>query len=34
MEIEATKEAIRFINKQGLLGVVPEDEYSIQREGL
>jgi D-3-phosphoglycerate dehydrogenase len=31
MEIEATQEAIRFINGQPLEGVVPEEEYAVQR---
>ena len=34
MEIEATEEAIRFLNNQKLLGVVPEEEYDVQRQGL
>lgn len=31
MEIEATEEAIRFITGRPLLGLVPRDEYDIQR---
>jgi D-3-phosphoglycerate dehydrogenase len=34
MEIEATEEVIRFLNNQALEGVVPEEEYNVQREGL
>jgi D-3-phosphoglycerate dehydrogenase / 2-oxoglutarate reductase len=34
MEIEATEEAVRFLNNQSLEGVVPEEEYAVQREGL
>ena len=34
MEIEATEEALRFLNNQSLKSVVPEEEYAIQREGL
>jgi D-3-phosphoglycerate dehydrogenase / 2-oxoglutarate reductase len=34
MEIEATEEAVRFLTNQPLDGVVPEDEYAVQREGL
>jgi len=34
MEIEATKEAIRFLTGKSLESVVPEDEYTVQREGL
>jgi len=34
MEIEATEEAIRFLTNQTLEGVVPEEEYAVQREGL
>lgn len=34
MEIEATREAVRFINGQKLESVVPEEEYEVQREGL
>ena len=34
MEIEATEEVIRFLTDQSLEGVVPEEEYAVQREGL
>lgn len=34
MEIEATEEAIRFLTHQPLVGVVPEEEYEVQRQGL
>ena len=34
MEIEATEEAVRFLNGEGLLGVVPKAEYEVQRQGL
>ena len=34
MEIEATEEAVRFFTNQPLEGVVPEEEYTVQREGL
>jgi len=34
MEIEATEEAVRFLTNQPLEGVVPEDEYAVQRQGL
>ena len=34
MEIEATEEAVRFLTNQSLEGVVPEEEYAVQREGL
>ena len=34
MEIEATEEAVRFLTGKPLEGVVPEDEYEVQREGL
>jgi len=34
MEIEATEEAVRFLTNQPLEGVVPEDEYMVQRQGL
>jgi len=34
MEIEATEEVIRFATGETLKGVVPEDEYKVQREGL
>jgi D-3-phosphoglycerate dehydrogenase / 2-oxoglutarate reductase len=34
MEIEATEEAIRFLTDKPLLGLVPEEEYGVQRQGL
>ena len=34
MEIEATKEAVRFLTGVPLEGEVPEEEYVVQREGL
>jgi D-3-phosphoglycerate dehydrogenase / 2-oxoglutarate reductase len=34
MEIEATEEAVRFLTNQPLEGIVPEEEYAVQREGL
>jgi len=34
MEIEATEEVIRFARGEALKGVVPEDEFKVQREGL
>jgi D-3-phosphoglycerate dehydrogenase len=34
MEVEATEEAVRFLTDQPLEGVVPEEEYAVQREGL
>ena len=34
MEIEATEEAVRFLTDQPLEGVVPEEEYAVQRERL
>ena len=34
MEIEATEETVRFLTNQLLEGVVLEEEYVIQREGL
>jgi len=34
MEIEATEEAVRFLTGHTLEGVVPEDEYAVQRQGL
>jgi len=33
MEIEATKEAVRFIEGKPLIGEVPEDEYEVQNLG-
>ena len=34
MEIEATEEAVRFLTNKPLEGLVPEDEYEVQRQGL
>jgi D-3-phosphoglycerate dehydrogenase / 2-oxoglutarate reductase len=34
MEIEATEEAVRFLAGKPLKGVVPDDEYEVQRQGL
>jgi len=34
MEIEATEEVVRFLTDQPLEGVVPEEEYVVQRKGL
>jgi len=34
MEIEATEEAVRFLTSKPLEGVVPEEEYEVQRQGL
>jgi len=34
MEIEATEEVVRFLTGQSLMGVVPEEEYEVQRKGL
>jgi D-3-phosphoglycerate dehydrogenase len=34
MEIEATEEAIRYLSKKPLEGVVPMEEYDVQRQGL
>jgi D-3-phosphoglycerate dehydrogenase len=34
MEIKATEEAIRFLTNRPLEGLVPEEEYTVQREGL
>lgn len=34
MEIEATKEAVRFITGKSLQGKVPDEEYAVQRAGL
>jgi D-3-phosphoglycerate dehydrogenase len=34
MEIEATEEAIRFLTGQPLSGLVPPEEYDVQRQGL
>jgi D-3-phosphoglycerate dehydrogenase len=34
MEVEATEEAVRYINNQILESEVPRSEYSVQRDGL
>jgi D-3-phosphoglycerate dehydrogenase len=34
MEIEATEEAVRFLKGRPLQGLVPKEEYDVQREGL
>ena len=34
MEIEATEEAVRFLTGNPLEGLVPQDEYEVQRQGL
>jgi len=34
MEIEATEEAVRFLTGKPLEGLVPEEEYFVQRQGL
>ena len=34
MEIEATEEAVRFLTGKILKGLVPEEEYEVQRQGL
>jgi len=34
MEVEATEEVIRFYTSQLLEGVVPKEEYIVQKEGL
>ncbi|HCC54617.1 MAG TPA: lactate dehydrogenase [Desulfobulbaceae bacterium] len=34
MEIEATEEVVRFLTGQALQGVVPPEEYNVQRQGL
>jgi D-3-phosphoglycerate dehydrogenase / 2-oxoglutarate reductase len=34
MEIEATKEAIRFLTRKPLKSMVPKEEYLVQQEGL
>lgn len=34
MEMEATEEAVRFLTGQPLEGVVPQEEYDVQRQGL
>jgi D-3-phosphoglycerate dehydrogenase len=34
MEIEATEEAVRYLTGQALQGLVPQEEYEVQRQGL
>ena len=34
MEIEATEEAVRFLTGKALQGLVPLEEYEVQRQGL
>jgi len=34
MEIEATEEAVRFLTGKTFKGLVPEEEYEVQRRGL
>jgi len=34
MEIEATEEVVRFLTGKPLQGLIPEEEYNVQREGL
>ncbi|MCE5181783.1 MAG: phosphoglycerate dehydrogenase [Anaerolineaceae bacterium] len=34
MEIEATEEAVRLLTGQALQGLVPPEEYEVQRQGL
>lgn len=34
MEIEATEEAIRFLSGKAMQGLVPQDEFEVQRQGL
>jgi D-3-phosphoglycerate dehydrogenase / 2-oxoglutarate reductase len=34
MEIEATEEVVRFLTGKTLKGLVPEEEYEVQRRGL
>lgn len=34
MEIEATEEAVRFLTNKPLEGLVPQEEYEVQRAGL
>jgi len=34
MEIEATEEAVRFLTGKPLQGIVPLEEYDVQRQGL
>jgi len=34
MEIEATEEAVRYLKGDALVGLVPKEEYEVQRQGL
>lgn len=34
MEIEATEEAVRFLTGKPLQGLVPQEEYEVQKQGL
>ncbi len=34
MELEATEEAIRFLKGEPCIGIAPQEEYDVQREGL
>ena len=34
MEIESTEEAVRFLTGKSLQGLVPPEEYEVQRQGL
>ena len=34
MEIEATEEVVRFLTGKSLQGLVPPEEYEVQRQGL
>lgn len=34
MEVEATEEAVRYLTGQPLQGLVPAEEYDVQRQGL
>ena len=34
MEIKATEEVVRFLTGKTLKGLVPEEEYEVQRQGL
>jgi D-3-phosphoglycerate dehydrogenase len=34
MEIQATEEVVRFLTDKTLKGLVPEEEYEVQRQGL
>ena len=34
MEIEATKEVVRFFSKEPLVSIVPDEEYQVQREKI